>query len=120
MRTSNRHKGYYAFLAHRVSGVALALFLPFHFLLLGSSLGGVDALNRSLLLVDNPLFKIAEWGLVVFLTLHLLFGIRLLFLELTDWPSTNADDSLNLRTGWIVPAVITSFVVGGIFIFQMF
>ncbi len=119
MRASNRHKGYYAFVAHRVSGVALALFLPFHFVLLGSSLGGVNALNRSLLLVDNPVFKIAEWGLVVFLSLHLLFGIRLLFLELTDWPSTTAGNSLSLRTKWIVPALVASLVVGGIFIIQM-
>ena len=122
MRRSNRHKGYVAFLGHRISGVALALFLPFHFLLLGTSLGGVGSLNRSLLLIDNPLFKLAEWGLVVFLTLHLLFGVRLLLLELTDWPATittATSYAVNLRTGWIVPALVVSILVGGIFLYQM-
>jgi len=100
-------------MGHRLSGVALAVFLPFHFLLLGTSIGGADALQRSLQLVENPLFRIAEWGLVVCLSLHMLFGTRILLLEFTRWPL--GGDS---RLGWIVPAFLASLFIGVIFVFQ--
>ena len=113
MNSLHKHKSYLAFVGHRLSGVALAVFLPFHFLLLGSSIGGADALQRSLQLVDNPLFRIAEWGLVVCLSLHMLFGMRLLLLEFTRWP-TGGDS----RLGWIIPALLASLFVGVVFMFQ--
>lgn len=38
MKPHRRQALYLAFLAHRLSGLGLALFLPFHFYLLGLSL----------------------------------------------------------------------------------
>jgi len=85
MRNSRKHPGYAAFVAHRVSGVLLALFLPFHFLALGLALDGAEALDRFLVFADNPLVKIAEWGLVVLLTVHLAAGTRVMILEFLPW-----------------------------------
>ena len=113
MNDLRKHKSYIAFIGHRVSGVALAVFLPFHFLLLGSAIKGHAALDRSLQLIDNPLFKLAEWGLVVLLAAHLLFGMRILLLEFSAWPGTSEN-----RTGWIIPVVVASFFVGIIFLVQ--
>lgn len=113
MNELRNHKSYVAFIGHRVSGIALALFLPFHFLLLGSAIRGSAALDSALALVDNPLFKIAEWGLVVLLAAHLLFGIRILLLEFSAWPGTAEN-----RTGWIIPVIVASFFVGVIFLLQ--
>ena len=113
MNELRKHKSYVAFVGHRVSGLALALFLPFHFLLLGSALKGSAGLDSALALVDNPLFKVAEWGLVVLLAAHLLFGMRILLLEFSTWPGT----SENL-TGWIVPVIVASFFVGIVFLVQ--
>ena len=90
------HAGYWAFVAHRLSGVALAIFLPFHFLMLGLALDGAAALDAGLAYTDLPLVKVAEWGLVVLLSVHLLFGVRLLVLELLPWPSGN-----DARTGLV-------------------
>jgi len=113
MNPLHKHKSYLAFVGHRVSGVALVLFLPLHFLLLGTAINDADSLQRALAFTDHPLVKIAEWGLVVLLALHLLFGLRILALELTSWPSR-----FDNRTSWVYPALVIALLVGGIFWWQ--
>jgi fumarate reductase subunit D len=82
---SRQHTGWWAFALHRLSGVALALFLPLHFWALSQSLQGADALERFLRWTDRPLFKFAEWGLVCLLALHMTGGLRVLALEFLPW-----------------------------------
>ena len=60
LRPSRNHPGFWAFTAHRLSGVVLALFLPVHFLLLGTAMEGASGLDGALALTENPLVKIAE------------------------------------------------------------
>lgn len=79
------HTAYLAFVVHRVSGVLLTLFLPLHFLTLGSALRGEAALDGLLHWTQNPLLKAAEIGLVLLLALHLGGGLRLLALEFLAW-----------------------------------
>ena len=79
------HPAYWAFLVHRLSGVALALFLPAHFLALGTALKGEAALGEFLLWSEQPLVIAAEWILVTLLAAHLAGGLRLLALELLPW-----------------------------------
>jgi fumarate reductase subunit D len=85
MRPARRHTGYWAFLVHRLSGVALALFLPAHFWVLGSALQGEAALEANLRWTENPLVIACEYGLVILLAAHLTGGLRLLALELLPW-----------------------------------
>ena len=101
---ARRHPAYGAFLVHRVSGLLLALFLPIHFLLLSQAIGGADALDPWLRLTDRPLVKIAEWGLVVLLALHLAGGARLLLIEFGDWRGQ--------RLGWIAAGVGVAVATG--------
>ena len=75
------HPAYWAFLMHRLSGLGLALFLPLHFWALGQALHGAAALDGFLKFADQPLVKVAEWGLVVLLALHMMGGVRLLLIE---------------------------------------
>lgn len=96
--------GYAAFIVHRVSGIALALFLPLHFWALGTSLQGAAALEGFLRWTDMPLFKLAEWGLVVLLTAHAGGGVRLLIIEFGRWQGT--------RKRWIGAALVASALVG--------
>ncbi len=79
------HTAYWAFVVHRVSGVALALFLPAHFWLLGSALRGEAALEAQLRWTEQPLVIAGEWVLVMLLSAHLAGGLRLLALELLPW-----------------------------------
>lgn len=75
------HPSWWAFWLHRVSGLLLALFLPLHFLALGQALTAPAALEGFLRFADAPLVKLAEWGLVTLLALHLTGGVRLLLIE---------------------------------------
>ncbi|MEZ5834218.1 MAG: succinate dehydrogenase, cytochrome b556 subunit [Geminicoccaceae bacterium] len=104
IRSSDRHPGYLASLGHRLSGIALVLFLPLHFLALGTALDGEAALDSFLRLTDNPWVKFAEWGLVVLLTLHLAFGLRLLALEFLPWRDA--------RRSWVGIGTGAGLVVG--------
>lgn len=70
-RRAHGHPSWRAFWLHRVSGLLLALFLPLHFLALGQALTSPAALEGFLRLADAPLVKVAEWGLVTLLALHL-------------------------------------------------
>ena len=79
------HIGSWAGLAHRVSGVLLAFFLPAHFFALGSALQGEAAFDGFLAWTDRPLVKFAEWGIVLLLAAHLGGGLRVLALELLPW-----------------------------------
>lgn len=105
-----RHASYWAFVGHRLSGLALAAFLPFHFLALATSLD--DARFDALLVwTENPLARAAEWGLVAALALHLSFGLRLLAIELGPW--TDRDPA---RRSWIVPSLVISVIAGTAFL----
>jgi fumarate reductase subunit D len=79
------HPAYWAFLVHRLSGLALALFLPMHFWALGQAIQGEARLESFLRWTDSPLVKFAEWGLVLLLAAHMTGGLRLLALEFLPW-----------------------------------
>lgn len=74
-----------AAMVHRLSGIALACFLPLHFLALGLALHGETSLDRFLRWTDRPLFKAAETILIGLLAIHLLGGIRILVIENLAW-----------------------------------
>ena len=74
-----------AALVHRLSGLALAIFLPLHFLTLGLAIHGEAPLESFLRWSDQPLVKLAESGLVFLLMVHMLGGLRLLVIENLPW-----------------------------------
>ena len=79
------HPAYWAFLIHRLSGLALALFLPLHFLVLGQALEEESALDAFLAWTERPLVKTSEIVLVFLLAAHLTGGLRLLAIEFVGW-----------------------------------
>ena len=85
MRRARSHPAWWAFLVHRLSGVALALFLPAHFLAMGLALQGEARLEEFLRWSEQPLVIAGEWVLVMLLAVHLAGGLRLLALELLPW-----------------------------------
>src|SRR3546814_19100321 len=86
IRPSRNHPGFWAFVAHSVSGVALALFLPLHFLALGLALESDAPLHGFLSVAAPPAFIVAARGLVVLLTLLMFAGISVLRLPLLTVP----------------------------------
>lgn len=79
------HPGSWAALVHRLSGIALALFLPLHFWALAQALEGAAKLDGFLRWAEQPLVKFAEWGIVLLLATHLAGGLRVLALEFLPW-----------------------------------
>jgi fumarate reductase subunit D len=66
-------------MVHRLSGIALALFLPLHFCTLS------NAMQDSIAWTNQPLVKLGEWLIVVALAAHLGGGLRVLALEFLPW-----------------------------------
>ena len=65
---------YWMAIVHRVSGIALAVFLPLHFWALSRAL----ELDAFLAWTEHPLVKLSEWGIVVALAAHFAGGLRVL------------------------------------------
>jgi fumarate reductase subunit D len=101
---ARRHPAWWAFAVHRLSGLALALFLPVHFWALGHALTGAAALDGFLHFADHALFKFGEWGLVVLLALHMAGGVRLLLIEFGPWSG--------LRKDWIAASLGVGALTG--------
>ncbi len=112
MKAHRNQPLYLAFLLHRLSGLGLALFLPFHFYVLGLALEGGDVLNRFLHWSELPLVKFAEFGLVFLLAVHFFGGLRLLALENMPWS--------NRQKNYAAVAVAAAFFVAGGFLLRAF
>ncbi len=78
---SHKQPGYIAALLHRLAGIALAIFLPIHFLALATAINGADALDAFLNVTQTPVLKFAEGVIVVALALHMTLGLRVLAIE---------------------------------------
>jgi fumarate reductase subunit D len=70
-----------AAMLHRLSGLVLAIFLPLHFLALGTALRGADAFESFVQATNTPLVKSAELVIVLALAMHLALGLRVLAIE---------------------------------------
>jgi fumarate reductase subunit D len=85
IRASHRQRGFVAATLHRLSGIALAVFLPLHFIALATALNGADALDSFLVLTRQPVVTFLEWGIVVTLAIHMTLGLRVLAVEFFDF-----------------------------------
>ena len=110
IRPHRRHPLWFAFILHRVSGLALALFLPLHFWVLAQALTAPERLDGFLRWAEQPLVKAAEFGLVFLLAVHVFGGLRLLALEFLPWTERHK----TLAAG----AVAVALFLSGTFLFQ--
>ena len=104
------HPLWLAFILHRVSGIALALFLPLHFWVLALALNNAAQLDAFLTLSDLPLVKLAETGLVFLLAVHMFGGLRLMALEWLPWSAA--------QKTWAAAATAGAFFISIIFLMQ--
>lgn len=85
LKPHRKHPLWLAYMLHRLSGLALGLFLPAHFYVLSLALTQPERLDGFLRFAENPLVKVAEFGLVFLLAVHFFGGLRLLALEFLPW-----------------------------------
>ena len=74
-----------AYILHRLSGLGLALFLPLHFWVLSLAMTDPARLDGFLSWTEQSLVKLAEFGLVFLLAVHMFGGLRLMALEWLPW-----------------------------------
>lgn len=110
IRPHRKHPLWLAHMLHRISGVALALFLPVHFLTLGLALNDAARLDGLLAWTDMAVVKFAEFGLVFLLAVHAFGGLRLLALELLPWSPRHKS--------FAAAAVAVAVFVAGVFFLQ--
>jgi fumarate reductase subunit D len=104
------HPLWVAYIVHRLSGLALALFLPLHFWVLAMAVSDPGGLNGFLAMTEATLVKLAEFGLVFLLAVHMFGGLRLLALEWLPWRPAQK----SLAAG----AAALSFLIAGAFFLQ--
>ncbi|MGJ8572264.1 MAG: succinate dehydrogenase, cytochrome b556 subunit [Hoeflea sp.] len=110
IRPHRTHPLWFAYLLHRFSGLGLALFLPAHFYVLSLALNEPQKLDSFLRFADNPLVKIAEFGLVFLLAVHVFGGLRLMALEFLPWSPWQKTLAASAAAG--------AFLVAGTFFLQ--
>lgn len=91
---------------HRFSGLALAIFLPLHFLVLGLAISGAAKLEGGLRLTQMPAVELAEAILIFLLVIHFLGGLRLLVLENGPWLAGQK----RIALGAMILAAVAAFV----------
>ena len=83
--TSRAHPLWIAYIVHRLSGLALAIFLPLHFWVLAMAMTDPARLDGFLHLTEAGVVKLAEFGLVFLLAVHMFGGLRLMAMEWLPW-----------------------------------
>lgn len=74
--------GSYAWIFHRISGIALILYLFLHIWSISPLTEGKAAFEKKMSLYSGTLFSIVEWLLFAFVLFHALNGVRII---LIDW-----------------------------------
>jgi len=110
IRPHRSHPLWLAYILHRLSGLALAIFLPAHFYVLSLALTAPKSLDGFLHWADEPLVKVAEFGLVFLLAVHFFGGLRLMAFELLDWTKD--------QKTWAAASVAFAFMIAGSFLLR--
>ncbi|MEO0670269.1 MAG: succinate dehydrogenase [Pseudomonadota bacterium] len=105
--TSRAHPLWLAYILHRLSGLGLALFLPLHFWVLALAMTDAARLDGFLHLTEAGILKLAEFGLVFLLAVHMFGGLRLMALEWLPWSAPQK----TLAAG----AAAASFMIAALF-----
>ena len=110
-RASRVHPGFAAALVHRISGLALAVFLPLHFLALGLAFDA-ERFSGFVAWSNHPFVKLSEALLVAALAVHFAGGLRLLAVEFLG--TTRA------QAAWIATAFAVGLGFGVLFLLNGF
>lgn len=72
------------FTLHRVTGIALVLFLFLHIWTLSAAFRGPEAFNQAIRRFDNPMGHLMEYTLLLAVMVHLVNGLRITMVDLFD------------------------------------
>ena len=105
--------GSWAWILHRISGIALIAYVYMHIWSLSPLAKGEKAFNDKMQLYSTTIFSVIEWLLFAFVLFHSLNGIRIV---LVDWADgARYHKQLYLYT-WIIGIIM--FIAMGVIMFS--
>src|SRR3989339_2112394 len=105
----NRNPGMWSFWIHRVTGVAVTIFLFLHIFTLSSVFRGKDAYDYAISKFDTQIGYIFQYALLLAVAVHLLNGIRITVVDF--WGLTRVQKKLL----WVSLFAFSIIAVIGIF-----
>lgn len=107
------HSGEWAWLFHRVSGIALTGYLFLHIYALRGLTNGRQAFSDEMTVFTTPFFKFLEWSLFAFVIFHAMNGLRIALVDLANGASKH---KTILRTVYTIGIVAMIFMAVLIFL----
>jgi len=96
----------FAWLCHRLSGIAIVLYLVLHVWGL-KSLSDRDAFNELIASYHAPIYKFGEFMLLVAIAYHALNGLRIVLIDFLGWSPNHK------KLFWTLGAVAALIIVVG-------
>jgi succinate dehydrogenase cytochrome b subunit len=115
----NSNVGTFSYVLHRLSGIALAIYLMMHTWVLSSAQKSPEVFDERLAMVQTPLFHVLEYLLMGVIFYHMINGLRII---ITDFFGVTRKHKLLFWIGlvvfiammvWFGTAMIPKFLGGG-------
>jgi len=98
-----KDSGSWAWILHRITGIALIAYLFLHIYSLSPLTEGEVAFNNKMEAFTTPVFMVIEWLLFAFVLFHSLNGIRIV---IVDWADGAKYHKQLYRLSWIVGIIL--------------
>jgi len=98
-----KDSGNWAWILHRITGIALIAYLFLHIYSLSPLTEGEVAFNNKMATFASPVFMVIEWFLFAFVLFHSLNGIRIV---IVDWADGAKYHKQLYRLSWIVGIIL--------------
>lgn len=108
-----KDSGSWAWILHRITGIALIAYLFLHVYSLSPLTKGENAFNAKMQTYSSPFFMVVEWFLFAFVLFHSLNGLRIV---IVDWADGAKYHKQLYRLSWILGIIL--FIVMGIIMFS--
>ena len=98
-----KDSGSWAWIFHRITGIALIGYLLLHIYSLSPLAEGEAAFNNKMQTFSSPFFMILEWFLFAFVLFHSLNGIRIV---IVDWADGAKYHKQLYKLNWIIGIIL--------------
>lgn len=78
-------EGQWAFFLHRLSGIAILLYLLIHVLNISAAMWGPEVSERLFAIEHTPIFRMGLVGVIAAVLYHALNGLRVILMDFTAW-----------------------------------
>jgi len=95
--------GNWAWIFHRITGIALIGYLFLHVYSLSPLTQGEEVFNKSMEAYTTPFFMVVEWVLFAFVLFHALNGIRIV---IVDWADGAKYHKQLYKWSWVVGIIL--------------